>query len=748
VQPALASSNGRLMLLWTDGSTLSVRATELGTQSSQPVYTLANNAHSPSVSAYGNGGFVAAWTSPSAQKSQATYATFWSNTELPGTTPVVAVGNPQDARPEHFPSVAQIASNVYVAVWSYTEGEDDGDFAIMDQSNGAWPGVPTQEAAAHARLGGGSNQTDLEVHATGQGAWLTWRDDGLSSGASVASGIDAAFLTNLSPCSAGYTSAGVGRAGCADVNECIANTDTCDGDPEACLNTAGSFSCVCPVGYTGAGAGVSGCVWADPSLVALTVSAGTLTPAFDPTITQYALALPPAVAVSTLAPVVAQPGHASITVNGAATTSGTATGVFSAFMAPTNFAFVVTAESGATKTYTVTVTRTPLYVKASNTDANDIFGARMAISADGTIIAVAAPFESSSNTGGIESQADNSVYRSGAVYVFEKNSGVWSQIDFIKASNAEADDQFGAAIDLSSDGSVLVVGSTNEGSGAAGVNGDPNNNAALKAGAVYVFNRAGSRWVQDAYLKASNPGAGDTFGMTVSISSDGRTVAVGAGLEDSDARGVNGASNELATDSGAAYVFTRGQFGWVQEAYIKSSNSDIGDEFGRGVSLSDDGNLLATSAIREDSSAAGVNGDQSLNNYGDGGAVYLFRRTAGIWSQEAYVKASNPGFNADFFGIGLSISGDGSTLAVGATNEDSSGVGVGAVQSNDAVTNSGAVYVFKNSGGSWFQDVYIKSSNSQANDGFGYPKPRWNATSRFGVQRGLIFRFHQWESDG
>src|SRR5258705_6725056 len=83
------------------------------------------------------------------------------------------------------------------------------------------------------------------------------------------------------------------------------------------------------------------------------------------------------------------------------------------------------------------------YVKASVTGANDQFGLPVALSADGSTLAVGAAFESSNATGIDGNQADNSALFAGAVYVFVRNAGAWSQQAYIKASNTEAIDLFG-----------------------------------------------------------------------------------------------------------------------------------------------------------------------------------------------------------------------------------------------------------------------------------------------------------------
>ena len=119
------------------------------------------------------------------------------------------------------------------------------------------------------------------------------------------------------------------------------------------------------------------------------------------------------------------------------------------------------------------------------------------------------------------------------------------QQGYLKASNTNADDLFGFNVALSGD--TLVVGAPQEGSNATGVNGNQADNSAPNSGAVYVFTRTDGVWTQQAYLKASNTGAGDQFGVIMALSGD--TLAVGAQFEASNATGVNGnqTDNSCAT---------------------------------------------------------------------------------------------------------------------------------------------------------------------------------------------------------
>src|SRR5206468_2416155 len=158
-----------------------------------------------------------------------------------------------------------------------------------------------------------------------------------------------------------------------------------------------------------------------------------------------------------------------------------------------------------------------------------------------------------------------------------------------------------------------------------GINGNQTDNpATMDAGAVYVFTRSGQTWSQQAYVKASNTDAGDSFGGSVALSADGDTLAVGVSLEDSVAMGIGGnqADNTATMDAGAVYVFARNGTTWTQQAYVKASNTGAGDAFGFIVALSSDGGTLAVGANGEASAATGIDGNQADNSATNAGAVY------------------------------------------------------------------------------------------------------------------------------
>jgi hypothetical protein len=355
-------------------------------------------------------------------------------------------------------------------------------------------------------------------------------------------------------------------------------------------------------------------------------------------------------------------------------------------------------ERGARYPVTIDPIAQQAYLKASNPDAGDLFGTSVAISGD--TVVVGAPREDSSARLINGPQGNNDRTDSGAAYVFVRNGSGWTQQAYLKASNADQDDEFGFAVAISGD--TVVVGAYGEDSNATGINGSGSNNGAEFAGAAYVFVRDGVSWTQQAYLKASNTDAGDGFGWSVAMSGD--TVVVGAFAEASAAAGVNGdQTNNSAPFAGAAYVFVRSGTAWRQEAYLKAANPSPGAGFGLAVGIS--GETAIVGAAQEGSGAM-INA----------GAAYVFARDGTAWSQQAYLKAANAQAE-DRFGISVAISGD--TVVVGAQGEDSSARGVGGNQADNNAEDAGAAYVFKRMGSQWQVEAYLKAFNTDMGDEFG-----------------------------
>jgi len=282
------------------------------------------------------------------------------------------------------------------------------------------------------------------------------------------------------------------------------------------------------------------------------------------------------------------------------------------------------------------------YLKAPQPSENARFGHSVTVSGDW--IAVGAP-------------GDGGPQAIGAVYLFARSGGLWSQQARVLASHPKAQSEFGATVAL--DGTTLAVGAPGENSDFAGVQNtaartpEQERTGASSSGAVYIFARGTGRWVQQAYVKASNGQPGDRFGAAVALA--GELVVAGAPEEDGGG----------LSSSGAAYVFARSGGVWSQEGYLKASNPDSFDRFGAAVALA--GGNVAVGAPGE---ASARPADGSNNGADLAGAAYVFRRSAALWGQSLYVKASVPG-RSEEFGAALALS-EGALLA--AAPGDATGV--------------------------------------------------------------------------
>ena len=392
------------------------------------------------------------------------------------------------------------------------------------------------------------------------------------------------------------------------------------------------------------------------------------------------------------------------------------------------------------------------YIKASNADVADYFGA--AVSVWGDTMVVGAPYEDSSGEPG-----DNSSQDSGAVYVFERIAGDWQQTAYLKASNEDSYDRFGTSVSIFGD--VLAVGAPGEdGRYSEGFNSSVDNSVQT-SGAVYVFRRQDFGWVEDAYLKAPNAGRYHAFGRSVSLS--GNTLAVGAPQENSSTTGIDSEPNDSDLAVGAVYVFRSQSSEWLLEAYVKPSIISNSQSFGSSMSLRDDilvvgapydrtGDTLGGSAyvfsrhnsnwqqtarlIGSETEIRARDFGRSVARFGDTiavgapssyflpfdgfpdrvGAVYVFVQDGGAWERTAVLTASN-GKDGDYFGYRIALGKD--RVFVGAQEEDTLARGINVAQENRDGTSSGAVYAFQKSLGRWQQTAYIKAPNTFNYESFG-----------------------------
>ena len=307
------------------------------------------------------------------------------------------------------------------------------------------------------------------------------------------------------------------------------------------------------------------------------------------------------------------------------------------------------------------------------------FGAGVSLSADGTLLAVGAYGQDSFK---------------GAVYLFKKTNGTWAQSLKISDNDGGAGEldisltaghALGTSVALSQDGTLLAIGSRD----------------ASHKGAVYLFEKSGSTYVQKLKISDNESGTGELdvqlgvfsyFGSSIDFSADTTLMAVGA---DS----VNG--------RGAVYLFEKRDGAWTQtlKIYDISGDADEGeldielsssDGFGIDVSLSDDGTLLVVGAYGTDK---GETPDEV-------GAVYLFEKSGGTWSQSLEMSDNNGGTGKfdislsdnDFFGTAVTISDNRDLLVIGAGGDSS---------------YKGAVYIFEDVGVA--RSVFVTATDNEQN---------------------------------
>ena len=253
--------------------------------------------------------------------------------------------------------------------------------------------------------------------------------------------------------------------------------------------------------------------------------------------------------------------------------------------------------------------------------ADDWYGYSVSLSSDGTVLAVGGRLN---DAGGVNK---------GHVRVFKYASNTWTQLgsDIDGEANHNAS---GHSVSLSSDGTVLAIGAPGNTSNAGHVR-------------VYVYNIATNTWTQRG-SDMDGEAANDTSGSSVSLSSDGNVVAIGAPCRNSGL-------------PGQVRVYEYNGSAWVRRSTVDIDGEANSDEFGYSVSLSDNGNILAVGAFRND----GNSGSTTDNR----GHVRVFSYASNSWTQ---IGSDIDGEAAgDNFGVSVSLSANGYVLAVGAYGSNS-----------------------------------------------------------------------------
>lgn len=524
-------------------------------------------------------------------------------------------------------------------------------------------------------------------------------------------------------CEVGYVK---DTAGCKEATECGLDYGGCD-PLTTCRVEHAQVECGdCPAGYTGQGK--TGCL---PLLSALSVAGGELVPSFSPDSYDYRVKVPLLWPTTTIE--AAGPDGTRVEVN---THPMNGARFETPVLALGDNAFEVSpvARSGKSSTYHVVIERQGAeraYIKASNAEANDLLGTMAAISGD-TIIA-GAPSEDGGSKQVNGDESSNSATESGAVYVWVRSGSSWVKQAYLKAMDAMAGDIFGATVGIWGD--TIVVGA---------VRTDPIGTSYQHPGAAYVFVRKDGTWSQQARLTAHDGAPGDSFGHFVAI--EGDTIAVGA-----TRAGGSGDS------PGAVYVFTRSGAEWSEQTVVRANQPMNGSNFGSTVLL-DRGTMLvaaeleqrgagaayvfvrkpdgsytqqarltaeqprdneifgSTMALRENTIAIGApNSMQPL--VVPSGSVYVFERSGDDWRSVGVLHPIVPRSD-DYFGSSVGLTSR--AIVVGASGENSGGRGIGADPRRADGTLSGAVYVFPREPAGWTSPTFIKASNADARDGFGY----------------------------
>ncbi|WP_309381220.1 InlB B-repeat-containing protein [Cerasicoccus frondis] len=261
---------------------------------------------------------------------------------------------------------------------------------------------------------------------------------------------------------------------------------------------------------------------------------------------------------------------------------------------------------------------------ASDAAADDYFGCSVSISGDTALI------------GAHYDDDDGSA--SGSAYVFSRSNGIWTMQEKLTASDAAAYDNFGHQVSIS--GNTALIGAYK------------NDDGGNSSGSVYIYTPDGDTWTQQAKLTASDAAANDYFGYSVSISGD--TAIIGA-YQDDDA----------GNDSGSAYIYTRSNGLWTEQAKLTASDAAAGDYFGYRVSIS--GDFAIVGAYGSD--------DATYDN----GSAYIYTRSNGLWTELVKHTASDA-TDGDYFGFSVGISGD---MAI-----------IGAYGDDIENTSTGSAYIF------------------------------------------------------
>lgn len=329
-------------------------------------------------------------------------------------------------------------------------------------------------------------------------------------------------------------------------------------------------------------------------------------------------------------------------------------------------------------------------ITASDKAANDQFGTGVALSADGLRLAV-----------GARQRVSGGLANSGAVYHYTRAtlSSAWVQESILTAADKVVNDYFGQSVVFDSTATRMAVGAFGK---------DPG--GISSAGAVYIYTRSGSVWTQETILTASDKAIGDSLGVSITMTSNGDRIAVGA-----QGRDTGGLVN-----SGAVYHYTRTGVTWTQESVLTALDKETEGLYGGGVALTGDGTYLAVSAH-----------GMTISGVAKAGKLYFYTRSGSVWTQVGTLLPSVPQ-SSGYFGNGITLSPDGTKLLIGSHG-----------QHIDNITNAGYITAYVKNNGNWIECGTVTASDRDMGDGFGTriditPDGSILATSSFNRDSGNI----------
>lgn len=256
---------------------------------------------------------------------------------------------------------------------------------------------------------------------------------------------------------------------------------------------------------------------------------------------------------------------------------------------------------------------------------NDFSGESVSINHDGTIIAI-----------GADSNNDNGT-NSGHVRIFTYDQGNWTQLGS-DIDGESIGDLAGFSVDLSDDGLKVALGA---------ILGDEND---VHTGYVSIYEYKANDWLKVGN-NISGISTGVQAGYSVALNSNAQVLAIGS---------LFGDGNEI--DSGIVRVFEYDGTNWNLKGSILNGES-ANDFFGHSVSLNNDGSILAVGAPRNNTVGS------------NSGQVKVYEFIANDWVQMG--SDINAETSGDRFGFSVSLNGDGHLVAVGATENDDNGSAAG-----------------------------------------------------------------------